>query len=61
MAAAVFQRNPDGVWIASARTDGSPMVPGLETAVPLADICQGLTFPEQPDRSSGAARVLPFY
>jgi Uma2 family endonuclease len=45
MAATLFQREPGGVWIASAHTDGMLVLPGLEAQLPLVDVYQGLTFP----------------
>jgi Uma2 family endonuclease len=45
MAATVFQREPGGVWIASAHTDGTLILPGLDIALPLADLYRRLTFP----------------
>jgi len=47
MAATLFRREPGGVWIASAHTDGSLVLPGLDVTLPLADLYQGLTFPAQ--------------
>jgi len=44
MAATLFQREPGGVWIASAHTDGELSLPGLDIRLPLADLYQGLTF-----------------
>jgi Uma2 family endonuclease len=45
VAAILFQREPAGVWIASAQTDGALVLPGLDLALPLAELYQGLTFP----------------
>jgi hypothetical protein len=44
MAAALFQREPGGAWIASAHTGGDLRLPGLDITLPLADLYQGLTF-----------------
>jgi Uma2 family endonuclease len=44
MAATLFQREPGGEWIASAHTEGSLALPGLEVALPLAELYRGLTF-----------------
>ena len=38
VAATLFQREPQGPWVASARVDGSLVLPGLDIAVPLASI-----------------------
>ena len=46
-AATLFQREPGGVWIASAHTDGELILPGLDIKLPLATLYQGLSFPEQ--------------
>jgi Uma2 family endonuclease len=45
VAATLFQREPGGSWIASAHTAGSLLLPGLDVAVPLAELYQGLSFP----------------
>jgi Uma2 family endonuclease len=45
MAATLFQREPGGVWIASAHTDGDLLLSGLGITLPLADLYQRLTFP----------------
>ena len=45
MAATVFTREPNGTWTASAHTDGTLILPGLEIALPLVDLYRGLTFP----------------
>ena len=45
VAATVFLREPGGVWIASAHTDGVLALPGLDLALPLADLYRGLSFP----------------
>ncbi len=45
MAATLFQREPGGAWIATAHTDGTVLLPGLDVTLPLADLYQGLTFP----------------
>jgi Uma2 family endonuclease len=47
MAATLFQREPGGVWIASAHTGGVLVLPGLEVQLPLVDVYQGLTFQAQ--------------
>lgn len=44
MAATMFQREPGGVWIASAHTGGTLVLPGLDVALPLEDLYLGLTF-----------------
>jgi Uma2 family endonuclease len=44
VAATLFQREPGGNWIASAHTDGSLILPGIDVTLPLADLCRGLTF-----------------
>jgi hypothetical protein len=44
-AATLFQREPGGAWIATAHTDGALVLPGLDIALPLADVYEGLTFP----------------
>jgi Uma2 family endonuclease len=45
MAATLFQREPGGAWIATAHTDGALQLPGVEVALPLIDLYQGLSFP----------------
>ena len=45
VAATLFQRDPGGPWIASAHTDGTLTLPGLEITLPLAELYQGLNFP----------------
>jgi Uma2 family endonuclease len=47
MAATLFQREPRGAWIASARTDGELVLPGIDVTLPLVDLYQGLTFATQ--------------
>ncbi len=47
MAATLFQREPGGVWIASAHTDGELLLPGLDVRLPLVNVYQGLTFPAE--------------
>jgi Uma2 family endonuclease len=50
MAATLFQREPGGVWIASAHTDGELILPGVDIRLPLAGLYQGLNFsPREPD------------
>ncbi|MFO1027794.1 MAG: Uma2 family endonuclease [Acetobacteraceae bacterium] len=44
VAATLFQRNPGGQWIATAHIEGALPLPGLDIAVPLEDLYQGLTF-----------------
>jgi Uma2 family endonuclease len=44
-AATLFHREPGGPWTASAQTSGALILPGLDIALPLADLYQGLTFP----------------
>lgn len=38
VAATLFQREPGGAWIASAHTDGVLRLPGVDVALPLADL-----------------------
>ena len=45
VAATLFQREPGAAWTASAHTAGELVLPGIDIAVPLADLYQGLTFP----------------
>jgi Uma2 family endonuclease len=45
IAATLFQREPGGQWVASAHTKGALVLAGLETALPLADLYRGLSFP----------------
>lgn len=40
-----YRREPGGEWIASAHTTGSLVLAGLDVAVQLAELYQGLTFP----------------
>jgi hypothetical protein len=44
MAATLFRREPGGAWIASAHTERTLILPGLDVTVPLADLYRGLTF-----------------
>jgi Uma2 family endonuclease len=44
VAATVFQREPGGVWIASAHTGGTLSLPGVDVTLPMADLYRGLTF-----------------
>jgi Uma2 family endonuclease len=45
VAATLFQREPGAAWIASAHTHGELILPGIDIAVPLADLYAGLSFP----------------
>ena len=45
VAATLFRREPGGAWIASAHTDGALVLPGVDLALPLADLYRGLSFP----------------
>jgi len=45
VAATLFQREPGGAWIASPHTAGALALPGLDVALPLAELYRGLTFP----------------
>ncbi|HVC59407.1 MAG TPA: Uma2 family endonuclease [Acetobacteraceae bacterium] len=45
VAATLFQREPGGVWIASAHISGALVLPGADITVSLADVYLGLTFP----------------
>ena len=45
VAATLFQREPGAPWIASAHTQGSLLLPGLDITLPLAELYRGLTFP----------------
>ena len=42
--ATLFQPQPGGRWVASARTEGELDLPGLDVTLSLADLYQGLTF-----------------
>jgi Uma2 family endonuclease len=44
IAATLFQREPGGEWIASARTEGSLVLPGIDITMPLSELYRGLTF-----------------
>jgi len=44
IAATLFHREPGGVWIDSAHTDGAVVLPGLDLTLPLAELYRGLTF-----------------
>jgi Uma2 family endonuclease len=44
VAATLFQRDSGGDWIASAHTEGSLVLPGIDVTLPLADLYRGLTF-----------------
>lgn len=43
--ATLFRRAPDRTWIASAHPEGVLDLPGLDVALPLAPLYQGLTLP----------------
>ena len=43
--AVVFRREPGGPWTASAHTEGNVTLPGIDIAVPLAELYLGMTFP----------------
>jgi Uma2 family endonuclease len=45
VAATLFQRETGQPWIASAHTTGELHLPGIDIAVPLAELFHGLTFP----------------
>jgi Uma2 family endonuclease len=45
VAATVFQRELGGPWIASAHTEGTVTLPGIDIALPLAELYQGMTVP----------------
>jgi Uma2 family endonuclease len=45
IAATLFQRDPNGPWIASPHTRGTITLPGLDIDLPLVDLYQGLVFP----------------
>lgn len=45
VAATLFQREPGGVWTASAQITGALIVPGLDITLPLVELYRGLTFP----------------
>jgi Uma2 family endonuclease len=47
MAATLFQRESGGAWIASAHTEGTLILPGLDVTAPLEDLYRGLTFAAQ--------------
>jgi Uma2 family endonuclease len=44
VAATLFQREPNGVWIASAHTGGALFLPGPDITLPMSDLYRGLTF-----------------
>ena len=44
IAATMFRREAGGAWIATAHTEGALQVAGLDIALPLAEVYQGLTF-----------------
>ncbi|HTW70687.1 MAG TPA: Uma2 family endonuclease [Acetobacteraceae bacterium] len=44
IAATMFLREAGGAWVASAHTGGELLVPGLNIALPLSAIFEGLTF-----------------
>ncbi len=44
VAATLFVREPNGPWTASAHTGGALTLPGLDIALPLAELYHGLTF-----------------
>ncbi|HEY7581156.1 MAG TPA: Uma2 family endonuclease [Acetobacteraceae bacterium] len=45
VAATLFRREAGGTWIASAHTEGELVLPGIDAAVPLAELYTGLSFP----------------
>jgi Uma2 family endonuclease len=45
VAATLFQREPNGAWIASAHTGGVLLLPGPDIQMPMSDLYRGLTFP----------------
>ena len=45
IAATLFQREPGGAWIASAHTEGTLSLPGVDVELPMADLYRGLIFP----------------
>jgi Uma2 family endonuclease len=45
--ATLFQREPGGVWVASAHTGGTLFVPGPDVSLPMPELYRGLTFPRQ--------------
>jgi Uma2 family endonuclease len=47
VAATLFHRDAGGEWRASPHTDGALALPGVDLAVPLAELYRGLTFPAQ--------------
>jgi Uma2 family endonuclease len=46
VAGTLLHREPTGVWTASVHTAGALVLPGLNVSLPLANLYQGLTFPE---------------
>jgi Uma2 family endonuclease len=44
IAATLFRRAADATWIASAHTEGELLLPGIDAAVPLAELYAGLNF-----------------
>jgi Uma2 family endonuclease len=45
VAATLYRREPSAEWIASAHTEGLLNLPGLDVALPLAELYRGVTFP----------------
>jgi Uma2 family endonuclease len=45
VAATLLRREPGGAWIASAHMSGELGLPGLDIALPLAELYRALTFP----------------
>lgn len=44
IAATLFTREPNGPWTATAHTEGTLVLPGLDIEIPLAELYRGLTF-----------------
>jgi Uma2 family endonuclease len=45
VAATLFRREAGAAWIASVHTEGELVLPGIDVAVPLAELYTGLSFP----------------
>jgi Uma2 family endonuclease len=45
VAATLFQREPGGMWMASAHTGGTLFLPGPDITLSMPDLYRGLTFP----------------
>ena len=57
VAATLFQREPGSPWMASAHTEGSLVLAGIDVALPLAELYLGLTFPPRTSAACWGRRL----